>query len=100
MTATQTRPAVPNLTPVPAMLHHEDRITQLERENRELRTTVAELRETIDSITEVLSTLNCTMYRIQHLLRLNTAVDIAHNDWLTTLERLGRVELGGEGWTP
>lgn len=107
MTATTQRHAAPNTTPVSSVLGHEERITRLERDN-------ADLEWTIKQLVSVISELNCRTYGLQNLLRINTAVDIAHNDRLTKLEgtrqgdmrltdvlagieaRLARVEIGGE----
>lgn len=103
MTSTDVRHAVPNLTRIPTMLHHEERITRLERENERLQRETNDLRQSVDSLTEILNALNCRTYRLANLLRVNTAIDIAHNDRLTALEsrrgireRIGAVELGGE----
>jgi predicted RNase H-like nuclease (RuvC/YqgF family) len=99
MTATY-RHAARNTTPIASVLGHEERITRLERENAELR--------------QIVSELNNRTYRMQNMLRINTTIDISHNERLRRLEtvkhgdlrlsevlggieaRLAAVELGGE----
>lgn len=98
MTATQTRTAAPNTTPVSSLLRHEERITRLEADNRELRQTIA-------AQATCLGALSVTMQGLLACTRNTAMVGIGLSDRLTDVlagieARLARIELGDERLVP